>query len=128
MISDTGLLFKVNMNKKIPIISEIKLEDYCEEDKIFFKKTSKLQLHSMNSSLDKIVFVAKYYQESIANPTYKYFTDYMNDKESEISSIREAHSKIGFIEPHQVVIANNFMYIMFQSDKITQKLIRNALL
>jgi hypothetical protein len=81
----------------------------------------------MNSSLDKIVFVAKY-QESIANPTYKYFTDSINDKESEISSIREVHLKIGFIKPHQVLIASNFMYIMFQSDKITQKLIKNALI
>ncbi len=59
-ISDTGLLFKVNMNKKIPIISEIKPEEFTQP-KNSFKKTSKLELHSMHSSIDKIIFVAKYY-------------------------------------------------------------------
>ena len=82
----------------------------------------------MNSLIDKIVFVAKYYQDSIANPTYKYFTDWMIDSGSEIYSILEINFKIGFTEPHQVFIAKNFMYIMFLSDKITRKIIKNALI
>ena len=125
-ISDTGLLFKVNMNKKIPIISEIKPEEFSQL-KHSFKKTSKLELHSMHSSLDKIIFVAKYYQDSISNPTYKYFTEYTRNNENDVSPICEVSFKLGFDEPYQVFVAKNLVYAMFSSDKITRKLIKNAL-
>ena len=82
----------------------------------------------MHSSLDKIIFVAKYYQDSISNPTYKYFTETVRNNENDVAKICELSFKVEFVEPFQVFVAKNSVYAIFPSDKITRKLIKNAII